>query len=130
MKRHHIKDKGLAARGKGRIEWAEHSMPVLRLIRQRFSKEKPLRGLRISACLHVTTETANLMIALKAGGAAHAHEYLNDLPDANLEFSKYTKGDRTQVVLGSRRDLIAVLVKRALASAHARVKTKTKELVP
>ncbi len=64
-----VKDMGLAAKGRLRIEWAEQWMPVLRLIRERFSKEKPLKGVRVSACLHVTTETANLMITLKEGGA-------------------------------------------------------------
>jgi adenosylhomocysteinase len=64
-----VKDIGLAAKGKARIEWAEQWMPVLRLIRARFAKEKPLRGIRLSACLHVTTETANLAITLKEGGA-------------------------------------------------------------
>jgi adenosylhomocysteinase len=64
-----IKDINLAAKGKLRIEWAEQSMPVLRLIRERFSKEQPLKGIRIAACLHVTTETANLARTLKAGGA-------------------------------------------------------------
>lgn len=63
------KDIGLAPRGKDRIEWADDRMPVLRSIRRRFRKEKPLTGIRIGACLHVTTETANLMRALKAGGA-------------------------------------------------------------
>lgn len=67
--RHHIKDINLAWQGKKRIEWAEREMPVLRLIRKRFKKQKPLKGLRLSACLHVTTETANLMNTLKAGGA-------------------------------------------------------------
>jgi adenosylhomocysteinase len=66
---HHVKDLGLANKGKDRIEWAQQSMPVLQLIRDRFSKEKPLKGIRISACLHVTTETANLAITLKDGGA-------------------------------------------------------------
>src|SRR3972149_11047624 len=64
-----IKDPGLAAKGKLRIEWAERQMPVLRLIRERFMKEKPLSGITVGACLHVTTETANLMLTLKAGGA-------------------------------------------------------------
>jgi adenosylhomocysteinase len=64
-----VKDKGLAEAGQGRIEWAEQEMPVLRLIRERFEREKPLRGIRVAACLHVTTETANLMRTLKAGGA-------------------------------------------------------------
>lgn len=64
-----VKDLALASRGKARIAWAEKDMPVLRLIRERFEREQPLKGLRISACLHVTTETANLAITLKAAGA-------------------------------------------------------------
>jgi len=64
-----VKDEALAAAGKQRIEWAEAQMPVLRLIRERFEREKPLAGARIAACLHVTTETANLVRTLKAGGA-------------------------------------------------------------
>jgi adenosylhomocysteinase len=64
-----VKDLSQADAGQGRIEWAEQEMPVLRLIRERFEKEKPLAGIRVSACLHVTTETANLMRTLKAGGA-------------------------------------------------------------
>ena len=64
-----IKDIALAPDGKRRIEWAEREMPVLRLIRERFAQEQPLRGIRIVACAHVTTETANLVRTLKAGGA-------------------------------------------------------------
>lgn len=64
-----IKDPGLANDGQLRIEWAAREMPVLRLINQRFSTEKPLQGIRISACLHITTETANLALALTSGGA-------------------------------------------------------------
>ncbi len=64
-----IRDIKLAEKGRLRIEWAGMSMPVLRKIRERFAKEKPLKGLRLSACLHVTTETANLLKTLKAGGA-------------------------------------------------------------
>ena len=64
-----VKDLALAPRGKARITWAAKDMPVLELIRQRFAREQPLKGLRISACLHVTTETANLAITLKAAGA-------------------------------------------------------------
>src|SRR5512138_960345 len=66
---HDAKDLSLARKGKLRIEWAEAEMPVLRLIRKRFEQERPLAGVRVSACLHVTTETANLAITLKAGGA-------------------------------------------------------------
>lgn len=64
-----VKDINLAQQGKLRIEWAEREMPVLRLIRRHFLKNKPLKGLTLGCCLHVTTETANLMIALKEGGA-------------------------------------------------------------
>jgi adenosylhomocysteinase len=64
-----VKDIKLADQGKLKIEWAEATMPVLRLIKKRFQKEKPLKGMRVTACLHVTTETANLAITLKAGGA-------------------------------------------------------------
>src|SRR6266576_4984842 len=64
-----VKDISLAARGKDRIEWAAKEMPVLRLNRERFTKDQPLKGIRMSGCLHITTETANLAITLKAGGA-------------------------------------------------------------
>jgi adenosylhomocysteinase len=66
---HDVKDLGQAAEGVRRIEWAEREMPVLRAIRERFTKERPLEGKRVAACLHVTTETANLMRTLAAGGA-------------------------------------------------------------
>jgi adenosylhomocysteinase len=64
-----IKDPSLAPSGRQRIEWASYEMPVVKLIRARLSKEKPFTGIRISACLHITTETANLALALKEGGA-------------------------------------------------------------
>lgn len=69
MKEHDIKDPSLAPAGEVRIEWASREMPVLRLIRERFEKEKPLKGVRLSGCLHITTETANLAFTLRAGGA-------------------------------------------------------------
>ena len=65
----HVLDTSLASQGVGRIEWAAREMPVVRQIRARFAEEKPLNGLRIAACLHVTSETANLMLALRDGGA-------------------------------------------------------------
>ena len=65
----HVKDLELASQGVSRINWAGREMPVMKLIQERFEKEKPLEGIRISACLHVTTETANLAIAVKAAGA-------------------------------------------------------------
>ena len=64
-----VTDLKLAAEGKKRVEWAERSMPVLRIIRERFKKEKPFKGINMACCLHVTTETANLMRTLQAGGA-------------------------------------------------------------
>src|SRR6266487_5690211 len=68
-RRFDVKDVALAPEGLSRIEWADRQMPVLQAIRDRFEREQPLAGYRISACLHVTTETANLMRTLKAGGA-------------------------------------------------------------
>ena len=65
----HVKNMGLSQMGKKRIEWAELDMPVLRKVKENFAKKKPLKGTTLAACLHVTTETANLMITLKAGGA-------------------------------------------------------------
>ncbi len=69
IKSYDVKDIGLAEAGRKRIDWAETEMPVLRLIRERFERERPLEGLRLSACLHVTSETANLARTLAAGGA-------------------------------------------------------------
>src|SRR3989338_8037660 len=69
MIKHDVKDIRLAPKGKLRIEWAGSQMKVLELIKKRFAKEKPLKGITLGACLHVTSETANLMIALKEGGA-------------------------------------------------------------
>ncbi len=69
MPKHDIANASLAAEGKKRIEWAERNMPVLAQIRERFEKEQPFKGVRFAACMHVTTETANLMRTLKAGGA-------------------------------------------------------------
>src|SRR5919197_5954198 len=68
-KNYDIKDLTLAEQGRKRIDWAENEMPVLRLLRERFEKERPLTGVRLSACLHVTAETANLARTLAAGGA-------------------------------------------------------------
>ena len=81
--KHDIADASLSASGKKRIEWAERNMPVLAQIRQRFEKEKPFTGIRIAACMHVTTETANLMRVLKAGGAEIALCASNPLSTQN-----------------------------------------------
>ena len=69
MENYDVKDTRLAEGGRRRIEWAEREMPVLRLIQERFQRERPLQGVRVAACLHVTTETANLMHTLHVGGA-------------------------------------------------------------
>ena len=69
MEKYDVKDMKLAEGGRRRIDWADREMPVLQLIRERFTKERPLKGMRIAACLHVTTETANLMQTLQEGGA-------------------------------------------------------------
>jgi adenosylhomocysteinase len=69
MMEHDVKDRTQAGAGRLKIEWAEQSMPVLRQVRERFTREQPLKGVRLGACLHVTTETAVLMLTLKAGGA-------------------------------------------------------------
>src|SRR5260370_39221499 len=69
MKKGDVKDISLADAGKRKIEWAAQQMPVLEIIRKRFVKEQPLKGLRASACLHATSGTENLMIALRDGGA-------------------------------------------------------------
>src|SRR3989454_9946586 len=69
MVEHDVKDLSQAAAGRLKIEWAEQSMPVLRQVRERFAREQPLKGIRLGACLHVTAETAVLMLTLRAGGA-------------------------------------------------------------
>src|SRR2546426_1985267 len=69
MVEHDVKNLSLASDGRLRIEWAEQSMPVLRQVRERFTQQQPLNGIRLGACLHVTTETAVLMLTLRAGGA-------------------------------------------------------------
>ena len=69
MIEHDVKDLGLATAGRYKIEWAESQMPVLKLIRERFAKERPLAGLKVSACLHVTSETAALARTMQVGGA-------------------------------------------------------------
>lgn len=94
MKKYDIKDIKLASSGKKKIEWAEKQMPVLRLIRQEFAKTKPLKNITLAACLHITTETANLLITLKAGGAsvvACASNPLSTQDDTAAALVKYYK---------------------------------------
>ena len=91
------KDLNLAAEGKNRIDWAEERMPVLRMIRERFAKERPLEGVKIAACLHVTTETANLMRTLKAGGAEVALCASNPLSTQDDVVASLVKHDEISV---------------------------------
>ncbi len=94
MLKHDVKDLKLAKQGRLRIEWAEMEMPVLRKIREQFEKEKPLKGITIAACLHVTTETASLVETLKAGGAnvvLCASNPLSTQDDVAAALVKYSK---------------------------------------
>jgi len=92
-----VKDLKLAEKGKLKMEWAERFMPVLSLIKEKFSKEKPLKGVRISACLHVTSETGNLMKALKRGGAEIALAASNPLSTQDEVAAALVKHDNVPV---------------------------------
>jgi adenosylhomocysteinase len=94
MNNYDIKDAKLAEGGRRRIDWAEREMPVLRLIRERFAKERPLKGVRMSACLHITSETANLAQTLHLGGAdlvLTASNPLSTQDDVAAALVKYMK---------------------------------------
>jgi adenosylhomocysteinase len=100
-----VKDMALAPQGRERIEWAAGEMPVLGLIRERFEKERPLEGVRIGACLHVTTETANLMLALRAGGAEVALCASNPLSTQDdVAAALAEAGVPTQAIKGEEHD--------------------------
>ena len=105
-KRCHVRDLSLAAQGKDRILWADHDMPVLAMIRERFAKEKPLNGKRVSACLHVTAETGNLMRTLKAGGADLVLVASNPLSTQDDVAASLVKdfGVRVYAIKGEDRD--------------------------
>lgn len=92
-----IKSLKLASQGRGKIQWADKHMPVLRQIRERFTKEKPLRGIRVGACLHVTSETANLVRTLQAGGAQVALCASNPLSTQDEITAALVKDYKTQV---------------------------------
>jgi adenosylhomocysteinase len=112
-----INDASLAPAGKDRIEWAERHMPVLALIRERFERDLPLTGQRLSACLHVTTETANLMRTLKAGGAEVAVCASNPLSTSDEVAASLVKdyGVAVFAVRGAGRDLYYEHINRTLA---------------
>ena len=111
-----VKDANLAAKGQDLIDWAAREMPVLRLIRERFAKEQPLRGLRLAACLHVTSETANLMLTLKAAGADLALCASNPLStnDAVAAALSATHGIKTYAIRGEDNDTYYEHIEAAL----------------
>lgn len=138
-----VKDLKLAAAGKSKIEWADRQMPVLRGIRERFEKEKPLRGVRLAACLHVTTETANLMRTLKAGGAEVTLCASNPLStqDEVAASLVHDFGVDTYAVHGADRELYYQHIKGALslnptltmddgADLVSTVHTERRDLIP
>src|SRR5438445_8761491 len=115
-----VKDLALAEKGRARIEWADQEMGVLAQIRERFEKEKPLAGIRIGACLHVTTETANLVKTLVAGGAAVALCASNPLSTQGDAAAALCEEDGVDVfaikgvaAANYDRDLSALLERRA-----------------
>ncbi|MBN2289806.1 MAG: adenosylhomocysteinase [Candidatus Glassbacteria bacterium] len=112
----HIAEPKLAGKGKKRIDWAENDMPVLRLVRERFQKEKPLKGLKMSACLHVTAETANLCRTLKAGGADLMLCASNPLSTQDDVAASLVKHDKVKVfaIRGEKRDTYYDHIKRAI----------------
>src|SRR5438045_4882632 len=112
---HHVKDRNLPEKGHGRIDWAERSMPVLRDIKARFAKEKPLKGMRVSACLHVTTETAHLMQTLQAGGADIVLCASNPLSTQDdVAAALVDQGISTYAIKGEDRDTYFKHIKAAL----------------
>ncbi len=115
---YHVKDLGLADQGRLRIEWAGREMPVLKKIKERFSEEKPLSGIRIGACLHVTTETANLMDVLKAGGAQVALCASNPLSTQDDVAAALVKYFEVPVfaIRGEDRDTYYAHIKAVLAT--------------
>ena len=111
-----VKDLNLAAQGQDLIDWAAREMPVLTLIRERFSKEQPLKGLKAAACLHVTSETANLMLTLKAGGADVALCASNPLStnDAVAAALASQHGIKTYAIRGEDNDTYYQHIEAAL----------------
>ena len=111
-----VKDLNLAAQGQDLVDWAAREMPVLTQIRSRFSKELPLKGLKLAACLHVTSETANLMLTLKAGGADVALCASNPLStnDAVAAALAFQHGIKTYAIRGEDNDTYFQHIEAAL----------------
>jgi len=116
---HEVADLGRAPDGAARVAWAEQQMPVLRRIRERFAEQRPLAGVRIAACLHVTAETANLILALAAGGAEPALCSANPLSTQDDVAATLVVDHRIQVraVHGEDLDTYAMHVRALLADA-------------
>jgi adenosylhomocysteinase len=116
---HEIADLGLADEGAARIEWAAEQMPVLAMVRRRFAEQRPLEGMRIAACLHVTAETANLLLALQAGGATAALCSANPLSTQDDVAAALVAdhGVRVRALRGESLETYAVHVRALLADA-------------
>jgi adenosylhomocysteinase len=116
---HEVADPGLAPDGAARVAWAEQQMPVLRRVRERFAEQRPLAGVRIAACLHVTAETANLVLALAAGGAEPALCSANPLStqDDVAATLVIDHGIQVRAVHGEDLDTYAMHVRALLADA-------------
>ena len=117
---HDVKDLSLAGKGRLRMEWADRSMPVLSQIRERFGKERPLEGIRLSACLHVTTETGNLARTLQAGGADVVLCASNPLSTQDDVAAALVAefGISSYAIKGEERDLLRAHTGRAAAQAE------------
>src|SRR5674476_1410923 len=128
---HDVTDLGLVDEGVRRIEWAEREMPVLRLIRERFARELPLRGMRIAACLHVTTETANLMRTLAAGGAEIALAASNPLSTKDDVAAALTAryGIATWARRGEDRDTYYAHLNAVAAVVHGELRMSVRDRV-
>jgi adenosylhomocysteinase len=109
MKNYDIKDPSLAAEGKKRIEWAAREMPVIGLIKDRFSKDKPLKGIRISGCLHITTETANLVLALKEDEKTY-YKHINSALDNKPQLTVDDGADLVTTLHTQRVELIGNVI--------------------
>src|SRR5438034_249483 len=113
-KRYDVKDLALASEGVRRIQWADRQMPVLAAIRERFEKEQPLAGLRVAACLHVTTETANLARTLQAGGDHKPHLTMDDGADVIGVLHSARREQLGDIIAGTEETTTGVIRLKAL----------------
>src|SRR6266545_2402735 len=113
-----IRDRSLAGAGEDLIEWAAREMPVLLSIRERFTRERPLQGMRIASCLHVTSETANLVITLRAGGADVALCASNPLSTSDAVAAALVEGHGVKTYAVKGEDDASYYMHIAAALAH------------